>query len=88
MIKYIAYCRKSTNEPDRQILSINVQVAELEKFAAKEKLIKNKLGLCKKLFNFLLPAAMATRISANFSIKIRFSTNPVMNYIWIKSKEF
>ena len=35
MIKYIAYCRKSTDEPDRQILSIEAQVAELEEFAAK-----------------------------------------------------
>ncbi|KKR49979.1 MAG: Recombinase [Candidatus Curtissbacteria bacterium GW2011_GWA1_40_16] len=38
MIKYIAYCRKSTDEPDRQILSIEAQVAELKEFAAKEKL--------------------------------------------------
>ena len=38
MIKYIAYCRKSTDEPDRQILSIEAQVAELEEFAAKENL--------------------------------------------------
>src|SRR3989344_1421615 len=36
MIKYIAYCRKSTDEPDRQILSIEAQVAELEEHAAKE----------------------------------------------------
>jgi len=35
MIKYIAYCRKSTDESDRQILSIEAQVAELEEFAAK-----------------------------------------------------
>src|SRR3972149_4555086 len=35
MIKYIAYCRKSTDEPDRQILSIEAQVAEFEEFAAK-----------------------------------------------------
>ncbi len=38
MIKYIANCRKSTDEPDRQILSIEAQVAELEEFAAKENL--------------------------------------------------
>lgn len=36
MIKYIAYCRKSTDEPDRQILSIEAQVAELEEHVAKE----------------------------------------------------
>ena len=38
MNRYIAYCRKSTDEPDRQILSIEAQVAELEEFAAKENL--------------------------------------------------
>ena len=38
MTKYIAYCRKSTDEPDRQILSIEAQVAELEEFATKESL--------------------------------------------------
>ena len=37
-MKYIAYCRKSTDEPDRQILSIEGQVTELKEFAAKEKL--------------------------------------------------
>ncbi len=36
MIKYIAYCRKSTDEPDRQILSIEAQIAELEEHATKE----------------------------------------------------
>jgi len=38
MIKYIAYCRKSTDEPDRQILSIEAQVAELKEFAEREHL--------------------------------------------------
>ena len=38
MIKYIAYCRKSTDEPDRQILSIESQVSELQEFASKENL--------------------------------------------------
>ncbi len=36
MIKYIAYCRKSTDETERQILSIEAQVAELEEFAEKK----------------------------------------------------
>ena len=38
MIKYIAYCRKSTDEPDRQILSIEAQIAELKELAQKEQL--------------------------------------------------
>ena len=38
MHKYILYARKSTDEDDRQILSIESQIAELKEFAAKEKL--------------------------------------------------
>ena len=32
MNKYIAYCRKSTDEKDQQVLSIEAQIAELKKF--------------------------------------------------------
>ena len=38
MLKYIAYCRKSTDEPDQQILSIEAQIAELKEFAEREHL--------------------------------------------------
>ena len=37
-MKYIVYARKSTEEDDRQILSIEAQLVELREFAAKEKL--------------------------------------------------
>ena len=37
-MKYIIYARKSTEEDDRQVLSIESQLAELREFAAKEKL--------------------------------------------------
>ena len=37
-MKYILYARKSTEEDDRQILSIDAQISELKEFAAKEKL--------------------------------------------------
>ena len=37
-MKYILYARKSTDEDDKQILSVESQVAELKEFAAKEKL--------------------------------------------------
>ena len=36
MIKYIAYCRKSTDEKDKQVLSIEAQIAELKEFAKRE----------------------------------------------------
>jgi hypothetical protein len=37
-IKYIAYCRKSTDEKDKQVLSIETQIAELKEFAKRENL--------------------------------------------------
>ena len=37
-MKYIGYCRKSTDESDRQILSIESQIAELKEFASRQNL--------------------------------------------------
>ena len=37
-MKYIAYCRKSTDEKDKQVLSIDAQIAELKEFAKKQNL--------------------------------------------------
>ncbi len=37
-MKYLAYCRKSTDEPDRQVLSIEAQTAEVKEFALRENL--------------------------------------------------
>ena len=37
-MRYIAYCRKSTDEKDKQVLSIEAQVAELQEFAKREHL--------------------------------------------------
>ena len=38
MIKYFAYCRKSIDEAERQVLSIEAQIAELKEFAKRENL--------------------------------------------------
>ena len=38
MNKYIAYCRKSTDEADKQVLSIEAQITEVKEFAARENL--------------------------------------------------
>ncbi|GAB4026410.1 MAG: hypothetical protein Fur0011_2060 [Candidatus Microgenomates bacterium] len=37
-MRYFIYCRKSTDSEERQVLSIEAQLAELKEFAAKEKL--------------------------------------------------
>ncbi|MDP3725875.1 MAG: recombinase family protein, partial [bacterium] len=37
-MKYFVYCRKSTESEERQVLSLVAQLAELQEFAAKEKL--------------------------------------------------
>ena len=39
MNNFFIYIRKSTDEPNRQILSIEAQVEELKEFAQKEKLV-------------------------------------------------
>jgi len=37
-MRYIIYVRKSTEDENRQVLSIEAQLAELKEFATKEKL--------------------------------------------------
>ena len=38
MLKYLVYCRKSTDDKEKQVLSIEAQVEELRQFASREKL--------------------------------------------------
>ncbi len=44
MTKFSLYARKSTDEPDRQILSVEAQIAELKEFAVKEQLNIVQIG--------------------------------------------
>lgn len=37
-MKYIAYCRKSTDEKDKQVLSIDQQISVLQEYATREHL--------------------------------------------------
>ncbi len=48
-MKYIIYARKSTEEDDRQVLSIEAQLVELKEFAAKPSEARNGLTPVKNL---------------------------------------
>ena len=62
MIKYFIYCRKSTEEEERQILSIEAQLAELRDFAKQNNLFivreftesKTAKEPGREVFNFML----------------------------------
>ena len=59
-MKYILYARKSTEEDDRQVLSIEAQLVELKEFAAKEPVekrspcrsLRRSAGRLEPCFNF------------------------------------
>ena len=62
MIKYFIYCRKSSEDEERQILSIGAQLQELRDFAQQNQLLvakeftesKTAKEPGRKVFNFML----------------------------------
>jgi len=70
-MKYIIYARKSTEDDDRQILSIEAQLTELREFAAKE-----KLEIVASLCEAKTAKEPVKNIGSNhILVKVNFSTN-------------
>ena len=73
-MKYVIYARKSTEDEDRQILSIEAQLVELKEFAAKEKLeIVKERGepACGRAANYggLFSPPAAAKTKADFALR-------------------
>ena len=70
-MKYILYARKSTEEDDWQILSIEAQLVELKEFAAKEK-FEIVIGAAEPRFVGLAPRRRRRRNA--FELSLKYST--------------
>ena len=74
-MKYILYARKSTEEDDRQVLSIEAQLVELQEYAAKEKL--EIVASCCEAKTAKEPGRM--KFAEMLSLIVRFIAIPIPN---------
>ena len=86
-MKYIIYARKSTEEDDRQVLSIEAQLVELKEFAAKEKLeiVSGAAPPPSRIFAGGFPRRRRRRNA--FGLSLEYCTNMRVSYsgyyIWL-----
>ena len=78
-MKYILYARKSTEEDDRQILSIEAQLVELQEYAAKEKL-EIIASFCEANQNSLTFPTWCSRQESNLHQSLRRALFYPLNY--------
>ena len=74
-MKYFIYARKSTEDDDKQILSIQAQLAELQEYSAKEKLeiVKDAGQIRIHFFGGNSAAGVAKWVRTNSIIDRQFS---------------
>lgn len=86
MLKYFVYCRKSTEAEDRQILSIDSQINELKRHAAKKGLnivavlteAKSAKALGRPVFNSMMERLYRGEADGILCWKLdRLARNPV-----------